>query len=491
MNYKENIENVLEELSEEVDKVLENEHISEEQANQIYKKQQIILDNADKLIAEYEKLETELEAEIESQNREIKENKIYEKENYEGNINSNNNKRNLNKKKGIMLLLLFLLLSIGGIKGYKTLTSKAHEEVKETLNLADPNTLNIVDIKAEDEDKALNSKEEDKKNDENGVKNGDKLIDVENELSKIQNSTTNNISAANSVDEAIQRDRQEIDEALADIEGTNKAEMQYKKDNKNTVVNSMTFFKKDNRNSINNENGKNIDKDRGESKFDELYRKSNNLAISSNESNSSRIENRILNSYDYSILPGSVIPAILITEINTDIPGDIIAQVRENIYDTRTGKFLLVPKGSKLYGKYNAAVVNGQNRVMIAFDKLILPNGKYVNLTAMSGADNLGRSGLNDKVNNHTWSLLGNAVLASILNFGNTMAKGISFSVGGKILGLNGKENKDNENTSPFEKATGKILERAVDRKPTLTIRQGFIFNVIVNGEIVMQSYKY
>ena len=487
MDYKENIETLLEELSSEVDKVLDNEHISEEeyakQAKKIYKKQEKILEKADKLIEKYEEIEKEIDYDSEIQNKENVE--IPEEVQISGNIN-NKNKNRLNKKKGIILLILFLVVSVGIIKGYKILTTKPEKEVKEILNLADPNTLNIVDIKTEDDDISIDLKGKQTKNIEiNSINNNEQANSEYDKLDRIQKIESNNLNSVNQVDESVQRDRKEIEDALADIEGTTREEIQQKRDRKNNIVNSMTFFKKDNSKLFK-------DEEVNEDSFNNIFKKANML----NNKNSStiaegQIQNRVLNSSLYSVLQGSVIPAILITEINTDIPGDIIAQVREDIYDTRSGKYLLIPKGSKIYGRYNAAIVNGQDRVMIAFDKLILPNGQFVNLTEMPGADNLGRSGVNDKVNKHTGSLIGNAVLASILNFGNTMAKSISFSVGGKILGLNGKENKNNENTSPFEKATGKILERAVDRKPTLTIRQGFVFNVIVNGEIVMTPYKY
>ncbi|WP_064607108.1 TrbI/VirB10 family protein [Streptobacillus moniliformis] len=202
-------------------------------------------------------------------------------------------------------------------------------------------------------------------------------------------------------------------------------------------------------------------------------------------------KNKIASSFnDYLVQQGSVIPAIFLTEVNTDLPGSVLAQVRENVYDSRTGNYLLIPKGSKLYGRYESNVSKGQTRVFMVWDKLSLPNGKYIELSEFHAGDNLGNSGVSDKTNNHTWSLIGNAVLSSVLNFTDTLASGVSFNLGGLKIGLNG-QSKDGKDTSPFKEVTSHLVKKEVERQPTITIRRGYKFNIIVNGDMELEKYKY
>lgn len=109
-------------------------------------------------------------------------------------------------------------------------------------------------------------------------------------------------------------------------------------------------------------------------------------------------KNKLINSFnDFEVKQGSVIPVIFLTEVNTDLPGDVLAQVRENVYDSKTGNYLLIPKGSRLYGRYESNVNKNQRRVFVIWDKLILPNGKYIELTEFNGTDILGNSRVEDK----------------------------------------------------------------------------------------------
>ena len=253
---------------------------------------------------------------------------------------------------------------------------------------------------------------------------------------------------------------------------------------KNEPNNSRNSSENDSNNNsnINYRNGRNEELDR---------------LLNNGNTNNNRIEtlnkNR-LTKYEtiYEVKQGSVIPAILITEVNTDLPGSVLAQVRENVYDTRSGKFLLIPKGSKLYGRYESSVARGQSRVFLVWDKLILPNSKTVDLSTFNTADSLGNSGVTDKVNNHTLALIGNAILSSVLNLGDTLSSGVSFSVGGINVGLNGnKKDGNDKDGSPFKQVTSKIVDQEANRKPTLTIKRGFKFNIIVNGDMILDKYKY
>ena len=175
----------------------------------------------------------------------------------------------------------------------------------------------------------------------------------------------------------------------------------------------------------------------------------------------------------YVITQGNILPAILVTEINTDMPGTILGQIRENIFDSVTGKYLLIPKGSKIYGKYVSQIGHDQTRVAISWVKLILPNGKYLILNDAPATDLMGNSGVKDKVNKHILPLIGKTVLVSLVNIANNLSKNISFGIGGQQFGLNGQVKGDKNQAAPFEKVTSKILNQAVERKATITVRKG------------------
>ena len=106
-------------------------------------------------------------------------------------------------------------------------------------------------------------------------------------------------------------------------------------------------------------------------------------------------------------------PGVMLTGVNSDLPGALIAQVSQNVYDTAHGAHLLIPQGSKLYGVYDSRVVYGQSRVLVAWNRLIFPDGSAVTLGAMPGADMSGYSGFHDQVDNHYWRIFGSAVLMS------------------------------------------------------------------------------
>lgn len=118
----------------------------------------------------------------------------------------------------------------------------------------------------------------------------------------------------------------------------------------------------------------------------------------------------------YELKTGSFIPAVLVTAINSDLPGDVIAQVRENVYDYRTGKYILIPMGTKIVGKYDSSITYGQNRVLLIWQRLVFPNGSTLVLDNMQGVDLLGNAGLKGKTNNHFWKLMRSVLLSSAIN---------------------------------------------------------------------------
>jgi type IV secretory pathway VirB10-like protein len=189
----------------------------------------------------------------------------------------------------------------------------------------------------------------------------------------------------------------------------------------------------------------------------------------------------------YELKAGTVIPGALLTAINTDLPGEIIGQVTENVYDTGSGKFLLVPQGTKLLGKYSSLVANGQNRALVVWTRLVLPNGNSIVLEGMPGTDGVGQAGLKDKVDYHVDKLAGAVGLTTAIAYAGNQAR----SRGGSG-GNYGNDNRDVIGDTVAQQANRvgeKFIDRELDVQPTITIRAGWKFNVLVNKDMVLAPY--
>jgi type IV secretory pathway VirB10-like protein len=190
----------------------------------------------------------------------------------------------------------------------------------------------------------------------------------------------------------------------------------------------------------------------------------------------------------FEIKAGTIIPASLITGINSDLPGEIVAQVSENVFDTATGRYLLVPQGSRLVGKYDSLISYGQNRALVVWNRLILPNGDSIDLEAMPGADQSGVAGLQDETDHHRWAFAGALAVSTLLSLGPSIAQ--SIAEGGQS-GTN-----TNVYTSPAS-ALGSntsqigenMLNRELNRPNTITVRPGWPLNVLINRDLVMRGY--
>jgi type IV secretion system protein VirB10 len=187
----------------------------------------------------------------------------------------------------------------------------------------------------------------------------------------------------------------------------------------------------------------------------------------------------------YHVLAGSILPATLITGLNSDLPGEVIAQVRENIYDTTTGKTLLIPQGTKIIGTYDNQINWGQERVMQIWSRLIFPDGSSMVLDGNSGADLAGNSGLGDKVNNHYGKLAGAVLLSAFLSVGTEWSAG-------DVNGYNPdrKQEVAEDVGSDFNRSGQKIVERQLNVAPTIQVRPGFRFVVMVNRDLILRPYK-
>jgi len=118
----------------------------------------------------------------------------------------------------------------------------------------------------------------------------------------------------------------------------------------------------------------------------------------------------------YQVMAGTIIPASLVTGLNSDLPGQVIAQITENVYDTPTGQHLLLPQGSRLLGRYDSNIDDGQSRALVVWNRLIRPDGSSLVIDNLPGVDLSGQSGLSDRVDRHTGSLFKAAILSSVLS---------------------------------------------------------------------------
>jgi type IV secretion system protein VirB10 len=187
----------------------------------------------------------------------------------------------------------------------------------------------------------------------------------------------------------------------------------------------------------------------------------------------------------YTLRAGTVIPGTLITGINSDLPGEIVAQVRRDVYDSQRQRSLLVPRGSRLIGTYDNQVVAGQGRLLVAWTRLILPDGRSMRLPGLALKDPQGQTGAKDKVDNHWRRVFGNALLLSAIGAGVQLSQPQQASVlappsAGQIAaGSLGQE---------LSNVALEILRRGMDVAPTLTIRPGQPFNVFLNGDLVFDG---
>lgn len=179
---------------------------------------------------------------------------------------------------------------------------------------------------------------------------------------------------------------------------------------------------------------------------------------------------------------GAVISAALITGIRSDLPGQITAQVTENIYDSPSGRILLVPQGTRLIGQYDNGVGFGQRRVLLVWNRLIMPNGRSIVLERQPGTDSEGYAGLEDGVDYHWAELLKAAALSTILSVG--AEAGSSGQDSDIVRALR-------QGASDSVSQTGQqIVSRQLNIAPTLTIRPGFPVRVIVTRDLVLEPYK-
>lgn len=189
----------------------------------------------------------------------------------------------------------------------------------------------------------------------------------------------------------------------------------------------------------------------------------------------------------YEIRASFVLPAILISGINSDLPGQVIGQVSQDVFDTATGRWKLIPQGSRLIGQYSSEVAYGQARVLIAWQRIVFPDGKALDIGAMPGADSAGYAGFHDQVNNHYLRVFGSALLMS------GVTAGIALSQPDSLY-----SNRQSARSAMSEAlgqqlgtVTAQMISKNMGISPTLEIRPGYRFNVVVTKDLTFSKpYK-
>ena len=183
----------------------------------------------------------------------------------------------------------------------------------------------------------------------------------------------------------------------------------------------------------------------------------------------------------YTLQAGAIISAALVTGIRSDLPGQITAQVTENVYDSPSGRYLLIPQGTRLIGEYDSGVGFGQRRVLLVWNRLILPGGRSIVLERQPGADGAGFAGLEDGVDHHWWDIAKAAALSTLLNIGAELGRDEGNEIADAIR----------EGTLDMIGGAGQeIVRRQVGRTPTLTIRPGFPVRVIVTRDLILEPVR-
>ncbi len=187
----------------------------------------------------------------------------------------------------------------------------------------------------------------------------------------------------------------------------------------------------------------------------------------------------------YQVMAGTVIAGALVTGIKSDLPGDVIATVTEPVYDTATGKFLLIPQGSRILGRYNSQVSYGQTRVQVVWNRVILPDTSSLTLDNLVGTDPAGYAGLEDDVDWHWNRVFAGAVLTTLLGVGAELAAPENRQDGNRIVIAGRDSAQDSINQVGQE-----ITRRNMNIQPTLTARPGLPVRVIVARDLVLRPYQ-
>jgi type IV secretion system protein VirB10 len=188
----------------------------------------------------------------------------------------------------------------------------------------------------------------------------------------------------------------------------------------------------------------------------------------------------------YELHAGSIIPATLLTGINADLPGTIVAQVCDDVFDSVTGRYLLIPRGTKLVGTYDSKIAQGQRRVLVAWTRLLYPDGSSLDLLGMAGTDPAGYAGFGAKVDEHLSKTFDAALLLSIIGAGAQLSQAQRSAtldavpdIGQTIAGAIGQQ---------IGNTSIQLVQRQLQIAPTLEVPPGYLFDVLVDRDVVLSA---
>ncbi|KZD07376.1 TrbI/VirB10 family protein [Oceanibaculum pacificum] len=184
----------------------------------------------------------------------------------------------------------------------------------------------------------------------------------------------------------------------------------------------------------------------------------------------------------YVVMAGTAIQASLVTGINSDLPGLVIAQVTGNVYDTPTGRHLLIPQGARLIGEYDSVVAFGQSRALVIWNRIVMPDGSSIVIENLPATDTAGYAGLEDEVDYHTWRLIAGVALSTLLGVGTELTFGEE--EGNLLRAIRESAQRD------ANRAGQRITERNLNIQPTITVRPGWPLRVIVHKDLVLRPYR-
>jgi type IV secretory pathway VirB10-like protein len=190
----------------------------------------------------------------------------------------------------------------------------------------------------------------------------------------------------------------------------------------------------------------------------------------------------------FEIREGTLIEAFLLTGIHSDLPGEVVAQVSRPVYDSHTQQTLLIPKGTRLIGTYDNQIALDQSRLLVAWTRMVFPDGRSVNLPGLNAKDLTGANGLTGRVNRHYWRAFGNAMMLAVVGGGLSYAAQTTQRDGAYGYPTPGEVMAGSVATELSRVAT-EILRGSVTRRPTIRIREGTPFNVFMNGDLALTPY--
>jgi type IV secretion system protein VirB10 len=192
----------------------------------------------------------------------------------------------------------------------------------------------------------------------------------------------------------------------------------------------------------------------------------------------------------YEVTAGMILPAVLVTQGDSDLPGLMTGRIRENVYDSATGRHLLIPQGTTVVGIYDSVVTFGQQRLLVAWQRLIFPDGTKLNIGGMPGTDLIGASGFHDQVDRHYKRLFGNALLLSVLTGGATLSQ--QDDNGNTVDQGSTRDQVKSTLATALGQNLGEVASQMIRREmnvqPTLQIRPGYRFNVLVSKDLIFET---